>query len=140
MKAATAMCEIVVVRTKSIDPSPAAQDDEGSIAAAKPPKLWWCEQHAGPSTTPRGRGFARDDGIFVRIEVRVKVSIADALLLRTIRRSGSRRWPCGVRGGDGGGAHGVEDCALYAKRRPDCADVVQSGGRRHRQRAPRPGG
>jgi hypothetical protein len=26
-------------------------------------ELWWCQRKAGPSTTPRGRGSARDDNI-----------------------------------------------------------------------------
>src|SRR6185437_4805378 len=33
----------------------------------------------------------------------------------------------GVRGRDGGGAHGAEDCAVHAEPGPDCADELQSG-------------
>ena len=56
---------------------------------------------------------------------------------RTVRCGGGRRRACRVRGGDGVGAHGPAHGAVHPEPRPDRADELQPGHRRHRQGTPR---
>ena len=85
------------------------------------------------------RGFMVECFVFSRMRRTIRRIAADGIY-RTIRCSRGGRGTRGVRGGHGGSAHGTENGAHHDEPGPDCADELQSRGRRRGKRPSGPRG